>query len=166
MRRFAAIVFLCPVLVWAATLEGRVVLVADGNTISVMDVRKQQHRVRLAGIDAPELGQAFATRSRENLAKWVFRRDVVVEWNKKDRHGRIVGVVLVDGHDVNLEQVRAGMAWCYSERPDGQTAEVREVYELAEKAARERKLGLWVDPAPIPPWEWRRVREPGPPRSN
>lgn len=98
---------------WAATLEGRVVGVADGDTITVLDSAKTQHRVRLAGIDAPEKKQAFGTRSRENLARWVHRRDVIVEWHKRDRYGRLVGVVFVDGHDVNLEQVRAGFAWWY-----------------------------------------------------
>lgn len=94
----------------AAALEGRVVGVADGDTIAVLDSAKTQHRVRLPGIDAPKKGKAFGTRSRENLSKWVYRRDVIVEWHKKDRYGRLVGVVFVDGHDVNLEQVRAGYA--------------------------------------------------------
>ncbi len=141
----------------AETLHERVVSVADGDTITVLDSSKTQHRIRLAGIDAPERGQPFGTRSRENLAKWVFRRDVIVEWHKKDRYGRLVGVVLVDGDDVNLEQVRAGLAWWYRDYAKEQRPEDREVYELAEKAAREKKRGLWADPKPIAPWEWRRI---------
>jgi endonuclease YncB( thermonuclease family) len=140
----------------AAELAGRVVGIADGDTISVLDSGKTQHRVRLAGIDAPEKGQPFGTRSRENLSKWVHRRDVIVEWHKKDRYGRLVGVVLVDGHDVNLEQVRAGFAWWYRDYAKEQTPKDREVYEMAEKAAKEQYLGLWADPKPVAPWEWRR----------
>ncbi len=156
MWRIAAILLLLsPFVGLAATLEGRVVRVADGDTLTVLDAGKKQHRIRLASIDAPEKGQAFGTRSRENLAKWVFRRDVIVEWHKKDRYGRLVGVVFVDGHDVNLEQVRAGFAWWYRDYAREQTPEDREVYELAENAAKERKLGLWADPKPVPPWEWR-----------
>ncbi len=142
----------------AETLHGRVVSVADGDTVTVLDSSKAQYRIRLSGIDAPERGQPFGTRARENLAKWAFRRDVIVEWRKKDRYGRLVGVVLVDGHDVNLEQVRAGLAWWYRDYAKEQTAAERDVYELAEKAARERKLGLWVDPKPVPPWELRRTK--------
>lgn len=139
----------------AAELSGRVVTVADGDTITILDAQKAQHRIRLAGIDAPEKGQPFGNRSRENLAERVFKRDVIVEWHKKDRYGRLVGVVLVDGHDVNLEQVRAGFAWWYREYAKEQKPEDRALYELAEKAAREGKLGLWADPRPKPPWEWR-----------
>ena len=85
-----------------------------------------------------------------------YRRDVIVEWHKKDPYGRLVGVVFVDGHDVNLEQVRAGFAWWYREYAREQTPEDREGYALAEKAARERKFGLWADRNPVPPWEWRK----------
>ena len=97
----------------ADTLSGRVVAVHDGDTITVLDTNRTQHKIRLAGIDAPELGQAFGNPSKQNLSKWVYNRQVIVDWKKRDRYGRTVGVVLVDSHDVNLEQVRAGMAWWY-----------------------------------------------------
>jgi len=95
----------------AAELHGRVVAVADGDTITVLDSAKQQHRIRLAGIDAPEKGQPFADRSRKQLAKGIHGQDVIVEWHKRDRYGRLVGVVITFGHDLNREQIRAGMAW-------------------------------------------------------
>ena len=66
---------------------------------------------------------------------------------------------MVDGHDVNLEQVRAGFAWWYREYAKEQAADEREVYELAEKAARETKRGLWAESKPVPPWEWRAARK-------
>ncbi len=97
----------------AATITGRVVGVSDGDTITVLDADRTQHKIRLAGIDAPESKQAFGSRSKQNLSDLVFGKDVAVEWDKRDRYQRTLGVVLVDGHDVNLEQVRAGMAWWY-----------------------------------------------------
>lgn len=108
----AVVVALSLVLVaHAEAIIGRVVKVADGDTITVLDDQLQQHRIRLGGIDAPERRQAFGGRSRETLSQMVAGRTVVVESNKLDRYGRSVGVVLVDGRDANLAQVQAGMAW-------------------------------------------------------
>lgn len=142
----------------AAELSGRVVGVHDGDTITVLDAAKTQHKIRLAGIDAPESNQAFGGRSKQNFSKWVYRRDVIGEGDKRDRYGRTVGVVLVDGHDVNLEQVRAGMAWWYRQYATEQTPDDRRSYELAENEARAARRGLWADNAPVPPWEWRRKK--------
>ncbi len=88
-----------------------VVHVADGDTITVLDAGKVQHKVRLAGIDAPEKAQPFGQRSRESLADLVAGRTVIVETHKKDRYGRYVGKVILNSRDVNLEQIRRGMAW-------------------------------------------------------
>jgi len=140
----------------AGTLTGRVVGVHNGDTITVLDANRQQYKIRLAGIDAPEANQAYGSRSKQNLSKWVYNRQVIVEWNKRDRYGRTVGVVLVDGHDVNPKQVRAGMAWWYRQYAKEQTPDDRQLYELAENDARAAKRGLCADPQPVPPWEWRR----------
>lgn len=140
----------------AATLSGRVVGVHDGDTITVLDANRTQYKIRLAGIDAPESKQAFGNRSKQNLSDLVFGKDVAVEWDKRDRYQRVVGVVLVDGHDVNLEQVRAGMAWWYRQYAKEQIPDDRRLYELAENEARAAKRGLWADANPMPPWEWRR----------
>ncbi len=141
----------------AATITGRVVGVSDGDTITVLDTSRTQHKIRLAGIDAPESKQAFGNRSKQNLAKWVYNRHVIVEWDKQDRYGRTVGVVLVDGHDANLEQVRAGMAWWYRHYAKDQRPEDRQLYDAAETEARAAKRGLWADANPVPPWEWRQA---------
>ena len=77
------------------TLEGTVVKIADGDTITVLDSAKVQHRVRIAGIDAPEKGQAFGNASRKRMSELVAREEVRVEFNKHDRYGRIVGKALV-----------------------------------------------------------------------
>jgi endonuclease YncB( thermonuclease family) len=107
------------------------------------------------GIDAPERGQAYGTKSKEHLSELVAGKFVVVEFNKYDRYGRIVGKVLLSGEDVNLEQIAAGLAWHYKKYQGEQSPSDRVKYADAERAARRLKLGLWHDPNPLPPWEYR-----------
>ena len=138
--------------------QGRVVGVQDGDTITVLDSSNQNHRIRLQGIDAPEKSQAFGTRSGQNLSQAIFDRVVTIEWSKHDRYRRIVGKVTLDGRDICLEQVRAGMAWHYKYYQNEQTPEDRQIYANAEDAARSAEIGLWADPNPIPPWDFRHRR--------
>jgi endonuclease YncB( thermonuclease family) len=133
-----------------------VVGITDGDTITVLDDTKAQHRVRLAGIDAPEKGQAFGNKSHQHLADLVAGQRVTVEWYKRDRFGRIVGKVLMGGLDVCLEQVRAGMAWHYKKYASEQSPEDRRTYAEVEEQARASKAGLWKDARAVPPWEFRR----------
>lgn len=140
----------------AETLTGYVVGIADGDTITVLDANRQQHKIRLAGIDAPERKQPFGERSKQNLATKVFSRTVSVEWNKQDRYGRTVGKVMVNGVDVNLEQVKSGMAWWYEKYRKEQSAEDQHAYADAERYARGQKVGLWGEPTPVEPWVWRK----------
>lgn len=142
----------------AAQLVGDVVGVSDGDTVTVLDASQTQHKIRVSGIDAPEQRQPFGNRSRQNLAKLVFRKRVVIEWNKRDRYGRIVGKILVDGQDAGLTQVAAGFAWHYKAYASEQSAEDQSAYALAEETARKHRLGLWNDAAPLPPWDFRRSR--------
>lgn len=135
------------------TIQGRVVAVLDGDTVTVLDSAEQQHRVRFFGIDAPEKAQAYGQVSKRNLSDLVFNREVVVEVADRDRYGRKVGRIFVDGQDANLLQVRAGLAWAYRQYLKG---EHREAYIAAEAEARGARRGLWGDPDPTPPWEWRR----------
>lgn len=139
----------------AKTLTGVVVGVADGDTITVLDAERQQHKIRLAGIDAPEKKQAFGQKSKASLSSMVFGKTVTVEWTKRDRYRRIIGVVLVNGVDSNLEQVKAGMAWWYRQYAKEQTAPQRAAYEAAENQAKVGRVGLWVDANPMAPWEFR-----------
>jgi endonuclease YncB( thermonuclease family) len=145
------------------SLQGRVVTITDGDTVRVLDAAQTEHRVRLSGIDAPESGQAFGSRSRQNLASLVGGQTLTVVWQKRDRYGRIVGkLVRQDGSDANLEQVRAGMAWWYREYAQEQPVADRQSYEAAEAEARTQGRGLWRDPSPVPPWEFRRNKAPHP----
>ena len=154
----------------AETLTGRVVGVPDGDTITVLDVKNNQHRIRLAGIDAPEKAQPFGNRSKQHLSYLVYDKPVSVEWTKHDRYGRIVGKVMIaapDGCppleadcpktlDAGLAQITVGLAWHYKQYAKEQTEEDRERYAFAEDEARAKRAGLWQDKNPMPPWEWRR----------
>ena len=137
---------------------GRVVGVLDGDTVDVLTVDHVQERIRLMGIDAPEKAQAFGQRSKQFLADLVFGKTVEIEWRHRERYGRIVGRVLLDGRDVNLEMVQAGLAWHYKAYEREQRPEDRELYAFAETAARKKSQGLWGDLNPIPPWNYRRSK--------
>ncbi len=92
----------------ADSLTGKVVKITDGDTLTILDANYKEHKIRLAGIDAPERKQAYGLASRKHLASMVARKQVTVEYQKRDRYGRIVGKVLLDGIDVCLDQVKAG----------------------------------------------------------
>jgi len=128
-------------------------------------------KVRLAGVDAPEQGQPFGERSRQNLARLVAGKTVEVRWHKHDRYGRVVGQVWVVSPDARcqaagcpktldagLAQLTMGLAWHFKRYAHEQGAEERERYSFAEVEARARRAGLWRDPEPVAPWEWRRGR--------
>lgn len=111
------------------------------------------------GIDAPEKSQAFGNRSKQHLAELIFNKEVNVEYYKKDKYGRTIGKISVNGTDANLEQVKAGLAWHYKRYEIEQTPEDRVRYANAEDRARHEKLGLWADRNPIPPWEYRKMKK-------
>lgn len=142
----------------ADTLVGEVVGLADGDTVTVLDAQKTQHKIRLAGIDAPEKGMPWGQKSKEALSDRVYRRIVTVEWHKQDRYGRLIGKILVDGQDANLAQVADGMAWHYKDYAQEQTPDDRARYAKAELDARSARRGLWAEPEPIPPWAWRKMK--------
>lgn len=151
-------------LVWvfscqAIILEGRVVKVADGDTITILDQDRVQHKIRLEGIDAPEKKQAFGWRSKHQLSLLVFGRWVTVETYKKDKYGRQVGKVLVQGVDANLAQIKNGLAWHYTAYANEQSMQDRTEYSDAEDVARAMQIGLWQDPQPVPPWDYRRSKK-------
>lgn len=142
----------------ADATSGRVVGVSDGDTVTLLVSGNKRLKVRLAGIDAPEKKQPFGQRSKANLALMVFGREVILDCGKRDRYKREVCVVLSDDVDINLEQVRVGLAWWYWQYAKKQSSERREAYARAEQEAQESRVGLWRDAEPIPPWEWRHGR--------
>lgn len=143
----------------AALLSGRVVRVSDGDTITVLDRDNRQHKIRLAGIDAPEKAQAFGNKSKQSLSDMVFNREVSVLWDKEDRYKRIVGKVMLNSVDVNLEQLNKGLAWHYKKYQSEQSATDRRVYADAEETARKSRVGLWIETKAIAPWDWRRLKK-------
>jgi len=141
------------------SISGKVVGVADGDTVTVLTASKEQHRIRLQGIDAPERDQAFGQRSKQHLSDLVFGKAVTVHWSKLDPYGRVVGqVVLPDGTDVNLAQLQAGLAWFFKRYERELDTQARRVYADAEASARTKKLGLWSDPTSVAPWDFRRAQ--------
>jgi len=149
----------------AATIDGMVVNVADGDTVIILDINKTQHKIRIDGIDAPERKQPFGSRSRQNLRHLVAQKDVTADCRKTDRYRRQICKVWVQPADcatcgktldAGHAQIVAGMAWWYREYAKEQSADDRGRYESAEQEAKARKVGLWHDKAPIPPWDWRR----------
>jgi endonuclease YncB( thermonuclease family) len=139
----------------AAELEGRVVGVRDGDTLDLLTTTNVQVRVRLAGIDAPELGQAYGNAAKRALSALAYNRMARVEWSKKDDYGRVVGKVRVRDADVNLQMIRQGLAWHYRAYAAEQSAADRKRYAAAEVAARAQPIGLWQDPQPVAPWLFR-----------
>jgi endonuclease YncB( thermonuclease family) len=133
----------------ADTISGRVVGISDGDTITILEPGNKQTRVRLAQIDAPESHQDFGQASKQVLSGLVYGKQVTIEIETIDKYGRTVGKVLAGGQDMNLEQVRKGMAWVYRQYAHDQA------YYAAEDTARQAKMGLWSQPNPIPPWEFR-----------
>lgn len=131
-----------------ADFSGRVVSIADGDTITVL-VERKQVKVRLVEIDAPEKSQAFGNRSKQSLSDMCFDKDAQVQDNGKDRYGRTLGRVYCGGVDANAEQIRQGMAWVYDKYVTDHS-----LYRLQDEA-KAGKRGLWADPNPLPPWEWR-----------
>jgi len=134
------------------TISVTVVAIADGDTLTVLDDAKVQHHIRLAGIDAPEKKQEFGTKAREALAAKVFGRTVRVDLVAADRYRREVGRVFLGDRFINLEMVQDGFAWRYV--VDDKAGE----FTAAQRDAREHRRGLWINPSPESPWEFRRWR--------
>ncbi len=157
MKKLIAIfAFLTTLNVNAAEIVGQVIKVTDGDTITILDVNNVQYKIRLSGIDAPEKKQAFGNVSKQSLSELVAGRVVTVGYNKRDRYGRIIGKVLLNATDINLEQVKRGLAWHYKQYEREQDVEDRSIYAQEEYLAQHDKLGLWVERNAIAPWEFRK----------
>jgi endonuclease YncB( thermonuclease family) len=141
----------------AEILLGKVVNIADGDTVTILDNKKIQHKVRLSGIDAPEKNQAFGGASKKSLTALLSDQDVSVYWDKEDQYNRKLGKVMLGELDCNLEQLRRGMAWHYKKYQNEQPTADRQAYSSAEDMARSKRVGLWSDSQPIPPWDFRKA---------
>ena len=153
----AALVMLTVQAASAAEIAGRVVGIADGDTLTVLTEARQQVKVRLAEIDTPEARQPYGTRARQVLSDLAFGKTVRVAVQDTDRYGRTVGRIYADGVDVNAEMVRQGAAWVYR-----QYSRDRSLLKL-EDEARTARRGLWAlsEAERTPPWEWRAAERSG-----
>jgi endonuclease YncB( thermonuclease family) len=138
------------------SLTGKVVAVADGDTLTIL-VDRTQHKIRVANVDCPERGQPFGTRAKQLTSALAFGKTVTARVLKVDRYERLVAEVAVptdEGHvDLSEELVRAGLAWWYRKyAPD------EEQLEALEAEARKENRGLWAHPDPMAPWEWRQIQ--------
>jgi len=134
-----------------ADFSGLVVSVLDGDTLEVLHNNRPE-RIRLSGIDCPEKGQAYGTRAKQAASELVLGGEVTLQTYGHDKYGRtLADVLLLDGTNVNQTLVEDGWCWWYRKYAPEDT-----VLEGLEKEAREGKKGLWADPQPVPPWEWRK----------
>jgi len=137
---------------WASGAQAyRVVKIADGDTLTALSADLQQVKCRLYGIDAPEKKQAFGQASKLSLAELSFGRTALIDIVGRDRYGRAICRVAVAGIDVNKEQIARGMAWMYREYAKDSA------YSDAESAAQARRVGIWRDARPVPPWTFRKA---------
>ena len=134
----------------AQIITGKVIGVMDGDTIKILTTNKDQYKIRLSDIDAPEKRQAYGKKSKWFLSDLIYRQTVTVQYSKRDRYDRIIGRVYLDNMDINKEMVRAGYAWVYR-RYSKDTSLI-----LLEDHARAQQLGLWKGNNPIYPSDFRR----------
>ncbi|MFZ4795067.1 MAG: thermonuclease family protein [Blastocatellia bacterium] len=139
-------------------LTGRVTGISDGDTITIVTSGLREYKIRLNGIDAPESSQDFGQASKKNLSQLIFGREVRVAWRKQDRYDRILGRVFLGQTDVNLEQVRSGLAWFYRAYENELTANDRSLFDRVERDSKNAGRGLWQNGNPTPPWDYRAAR--------
>lgn len=135
-----------------AAFLATVIGISDGDTLTVLTHDKQQVKIRLAEIDAPERKQPFGTRSKQSLSDLCFGKQAEVTPQAKDRYRRLVARVKCDGIDANAEQVSTGMAWVYRDYATDYSLYILQFTAMMEKR------GLWSEPGAVPPWEFRRTK--------
>lgn len=147
-------------MVKGGVLQGQVVRVADGDTITLQDDDKREYKLRLAYIDAPEKAMPWGDEAKRHLAQLVEDKTVEARIDDVDAYGRGVARIFKDGKDVNYAQLSGGYAWHYSQyaRKSQDDSDFSR-YKSAQGKAQHSKTGLWRDASPIPPWEWRRAQK-------
>ena len=138
----------------ADTLTGRVIDIADGDTLTLL-VGRQPYKIQIAAIDAPERYQTWGDQSRTNLSRLTLSRMVVANCSRLEREDHQACQVTVNGIDIGLQQIKEGMAWWIRQDTHAQSAEDQSAYESAELMAKMRRMGLWGQTNPVPPWTFR-----------
>lgn len=153
----------------ADLLRGKIVAYSSGTAFSVLDPDEKLRRIKLTGVDAPERRQRFAAEARQLASEWLGRTSIQVRVDGSGRDGRTHGRVEIDGRDVGLSLLTAGMAWCDPSDESMLPAPTRETYQTACNKAKASRQGIWRDANPVPPWEYRKLPEfdpPPPPRQG
>ncbi|MEZ5308096.1 MAG: thermonuclease family protein [Pyrinomonadaceae bacterium] len=140
------------------TFIGKVIAVADGDTITILTEDFRERKIRFNGIDAPEKSQVFGQKSKQNLSRLIFGKTVEIIVTKQDRYGRSVGKVILGEEDVGLRQIADGFAWHFKKYENEQSAGDRIAYAETEERARRQKIGLWSHDNHVPPWIWREAK--------
>ncbi len=138
-----------------STITGKVIGIADGDTVTILNDKHEQIKIRLIGIDCPEKSQAFGSRAKKTLSDKVFSQNVKVETRGKDKYSRTLGVVKIGDEDINEYMISQGVAWHYKKYAKTQPEEEANRYAKAQELASQNKRGLWIQENPIPPWEFR-----------
>jgi micrococcal nuclease len=150
MKKLLIILFcLFPYFLYAQTITGKVIRIADGDTFTILSQDNKQERIRLDAIDAPEKGQDFSEKSRQHLASFIEGKTVNINYKTKDMYGRILGTVFINDTNINYDMVRQGLAWQYRYNRDKN-------YAGLQAEAQANKRNIWSIPNPVPPWEWRK----------
>ena len=139
----------------SADFSGLVFRVIDGDTIIVLEGNKKR-KVRLTGIDAPELKQEFGFESKQKLRSLIDKKWVDIASNSEDRYKRTLGKVICNGVDINLNLIKLGMAWHYKKYKKTQSKKDQEEYAYHENISKDLSVGLWKSNNSIAPWDWRR----------
>ena len=157
------ILFLLSTYTWA-DFDAEVIRIVDGDTIQVKGDDDKKLKIRLLGIDAPELKQNFGKESSLYLNKIINGEFInVISLSNKDKpytldfYKRILGKIILNGKDINLEMIKKGMAWHYKKYKNSQSIEDQQSYNKAENEARKKNVGLWSYEKPVPPWSWRKI---------
>jgi endonuclease YncB( thermonuclease family) len=158
--------FSCPAAPKAWLVQGEVTRVNDGDTLTVLDTEHEQHKIRLAAIDAPERRQPHGDAARQALGAAVLHQQVQATCRKRDRYRREVCSLHLGGADISLDLLRAGLAWHYLAYVREQPREQALSYAAAQDEARLAARGLWADRDAVPPWLWRRGERAGPAASE
>jgi len=154
MRKIILIVLF---LIWplpAHAWVAKVVSVSDGDTIKVFNAGRGQEKIRMYGVDAPERGQQNGDAARTHLVSLISGSVVEIEPVSEDMYGNTVAIVWNREMNISQEMVRAGYAWVYRKYCDKPFCEY---WFTLESEAKRKKIGLWQESDPVPPWMWRRM---------
>ena len=148
MTKFLLCFLFLPLLSFSQ-IKGKVIKITDGDTFVLLTDSKEQIKIRLHGIDAPEKKQDYGTVSKNYLSNLVFKKDITIEFKNRDRYGRSIGIAFVEGVNVNEKMLAEGMAWHFKKY------DTNSQWSALEIKAKKEKKGLWSQSNPVAPWEWR-----------